>query len=137
MVKRKVFYTMVQEKNVVGIVKQDGFEVEVDGEIFNAYRNREKDRAYIIDTKTGLALKIYDYDYDYDLPTEIEMIEKAREKLIADKEGLQKWREQRNRESYKLTVQLFAAYQQAEELREKQKDAVIREITATEREGVQ
>lgn len=53
--KRKVFYSTVSRIEVVGVVEQDGFEIEIDGEIFNAYANEYKDRAYIIDPQTGLA----------------------------------------------------------------------------------
>ena len=132
---RKTFYTVVCERGVVGIVEQDGFEVEIDGEKFNAYRDRHRDSAYIIDPQTGLALQTYEYDCEYDLPTEIEMIERAGEKLIEKKERLKKWREQKGKESYKLTVQMFKAYKKAEGLREKQKEAVRRELSGTKAAG--
>ncbi len=118
---------MVRRRDVVGLAEQAGFEVEVDGEIFNAYRGRERDTAYIIDPKTGLALQIYNYDYTGELQNEIEMIEKAREKLIKNKEILKKWQEIRNRRRYKLAIQTFNAYKRAEELRKKQKEAELRE----------
>lgn len=126
---RKVFYTLIKKEGIVGAKEQDGFEIEIDGEKFNAYRNKGKDRAYIIDPQTGLAIYIYDYDYnEVELPSENEMIKNARIELLKDKERLKKWRENKSKESYKLTVQMFAAYKQAEELREKQKEAAIREL---------
>lgn len=132
MEKRKEFYSVICKDKVVGISEQSGFEIKIDGEIFNAYRNEDKDRAYIIDPQTGLAVYIYDYPWDeMKMPSETEMIKRAREKLAEDKERLEKWRSQRNKESYKLTVEMFAAYKHAEELREKQKEAVRRELNGT------
>lgn len=63
------------------------------------------------------------------------MIKKARNKLIEDKERFEKWRARRSKESYKLTVEMFAAYKHAEELREKQKEAVLRELNEKRAEG--
>lgn len=132
-IKRKIFYSVVCKEEVVGVAEQDGFEIEIDGEIFNAYGNKDKDRAYIIDPQTGFAVYIYDYQWDeMETPSEIETIKQAREKLAEDKERLEKWRKQKNKESYKLTVEMFAAYKHAEELREKQKDAVRRELNETQ-----
>jgi len=127
MKKRKAFYSTMRENGVVRISKQDGFEIEVDGEKLNAYVSEERERAYIIDPKTGLALQIYDYYDEELLLSEIEVIEKAKEELLKDKERLLKWREKRSRESYKLTVQTFNAYKRAEKLREKAKEAEQRE----------
>lgn len=129
MEERKQFYSVICRHKVVGISEQYGFEIEIDGEILNAYRNEDKDRAYIIDPQTGLAICTYDYQHDEsELPSEYEMIKKARNKLIEDKERFEKWRASRSKESYKLTVEMFAAYKHAEELREKQKEAVLREL---------
>lgn len=134
MAKRKEFYSVICKDKVVGISKQSGFEIKIDGEIFNAYRNEE--RAYIIDQQTGVAVYTYDYPWDeMETPSEIEMIKLAREKLVEDKENLEKWRLQRNKESYKLTVEMFAAYKNAEELREKQKEAVFRELNEARAAG--
>lgn len=132
MAKRKEFYSVICKDKVVGISKQSGFEIKIDGEIFNAYRSEDKGRAYIIDPKTGLAVYTYEYPWDeMETPSETGMIKRAREKLAEDKERLEKWRSQKNKESYKLTVEMFAAYKHAEELREKQKDAVCRELNET------
>lgn len=127
--KRITFYSVISKEKIVGIAEQSGFEIKIDGEIFNAYRNEYKDKAYIIDPQTGLAVYIYDYPWDEsETPSEIEMIKRAKNKLIEDNERFTKWKEQRSRESYKLTVEMFAAYKHAEELREKQKEAVLREL---------
>ncbi len=134
--KKKLFYSMMSENKVVGVKRQRGIEIKIDGEIFNAYGNKDKDRAYIIDPQTGLAIYIYDYPWDeMETPSEMEIIKRAREKLEEDKERLEKWRSQRNKESYKLTAETFAAYKHAEELREKQKEAVFRELNEARAAG--
>ena len=131
LMKRKQFYSVICKGEIVGVVEQSGFEIKIDGEIFNAYRDENKDRAYIIDPQTGLAACIYHYPWnERETPSEIEMIKRARNKLITeDKECFEKWRtEERSKESYKLTVEIFATYIKAEKLREKQKEAVSREL---------
>lgn len=40
MIKRKMFYSVVQEKGIVGLRKQDGYEITVDGIKFNAYTTK-------------------------------------------------------------------------------------------------
>ncbi|MDE5820676.1 MAG: hypothetical protein K2I07_15355 [Lachnospiraceae bacterium] len=133
--KRKQFYSVVCKGKIVGVAEQSGFEIKIDGEIFNAYRNEYKDKAYIIDPQTGLAVCTYEYKYgENGMPTEIEMIKRAKNKLMTEyKEGFEKWRaEERSKESYKLTVEMFATYIKAEELREKQKEAVLRESNEKE-----
>ena len=130
---RKVFYSVICKDKIVGVRENDGFEIEIDGEKLNAYRNEYKDGVYIIDPQTGLAIYKYNYQYDEsETPSEIRMIEKARNELLENKERFEKWREQRSRESYKLTVQMFEAYIKAEELRKKQKEAVCSEQKLTE-----
>lgn len=130
--KKTAFYSVIRNGELTGIMMQYGFEIEIDGEKFNAYRRVQDDRAFIIDQTTGIAVHIYNYGYDEIgvLLTDIEIIEKAKEKLIENKECLTKWREWKNRESYKLAVQTFEAYKRAEELREKQKEAARRERDA-------
>lgn len=126
MKKRKVFHSIIRKDGIVGLREQDGFEVEVDGEKFNAYRNTESDRAYIIDPKTGLALLIHDCTATE--LTDIDAVEAASAELAEDAERLKKWREWKSKESHKLAVEMFAAYEHAEELREKQNTARQREI---------
>lgn len=127
MMQRKVFYSIIQKDGIVGIREQDGYELKIDGEKFNAYKNRTDDRVYILDPRNGIAL-INDYpDWNEDIPTDIELIDKAKEKLI--KSGiLKKWKENREKESYQLTIQMFEAYKKAESLREKQKEIAHREM---------
>ncbi len=130
LMKRKQFYSVVCKGEIVGVAEQSGFEIKIDGEIFNAYRDKNKDRAYIIDPQTGLAACIYNYPWnESETTSEIEMIKRARNKLITkDKECFEKWRTERSKESYKLTVEMFAMYIKAEELRKKQKEAILREL---------
>ena len=83
MIKRKIFYSVIQADGITGIRKQDGYELQIDGETFNAYHSMRDDRIYILDPKNGIALQIYDVDENEDeLLLEIDLIEKAKEKLL-------------------------------------------------------
>lgn len=62
MIKRKVFYSVIQKDEIVGVRKQDGYELQIDRETFNAYHSMRDGRVYIIDPKNGVALQIYDVD---------------------------------------------------------------------------
>lgn len=100
MAKRKEFYSVICKDKVVGISEQSGFEIKIDGEIFNAYRSKDKGRAYIIDPKTGIAVYTYEYPWDeMETPSETGMIKRAREKLAEDKERLEKWRQQKSKKT--------------------------------------
>ena len=80
MIKRKIFYSVIQADGITGIRKQDGYELQIDGETFNAYHSMRDDRIYILDPKNGIALQIYDVDENEDeLLLEIDLIEKAKE----------------------------------------------------------
>lgn len=126
MIKRKIFYSVIQADGVTGIKKQDGYELQIDGEKFNAYHSMRDSRVYIIDPKNGVALQICDVDESEDELSEIELIEKAKEKLLQS-ETLSRWKEKRDNESYRLLERMFKAYKRAESLREKQKEFVCRE----------
>ena len=127
MIKRKIFYSVIQADGITGIRKQDGYELQIDGETFNAYHSMRDDRIYILDPKNGIALQIYDVDENEDeLLLEIDLIEKAKEKLLQS-ETLSRWKENRDNESYRLLERMFKAYKRAESLREKQKELVCRE----------
>lgn len=127
MIKRKIFYSLVTDSvsGVSGLKKQDGYEINIDGIKFDAYKNKDYGRVYILDPKNGLAVFIHNCDMQ-NLP-QIELIEKAKEEFV--KKGVFKnWKAIKEKESYKLTNKIFAAYKKAESLREKQKDAVQREM---------
>ena len=126
MIKRKIFYSVIQKDEIVGVRKQDGYELQIDGETFNAYHSMRDGRVYIIDPKNGVALQIYDVDENEDELSEIELIERAKEKLLQS-ETLSRWKEKRDNESYRLLRKMFKAYKRAESLREKQKEFVYRE----------
>lgn len=126
MIKRKIFYSVIQADGITGIKKQDGYELQIDGEKFNAYHSMRDSRVYIIDPKNGVALQICDVDEREDELSEIELIEKAKEKLLQS-ETLSRWKEKRDNESYRLLERMFKAYKRAESLREKQKELVCRE----------
>lgn len=127
MIKRKIFYSVIQADGIIGIKKQDGYEIQIDRETLNAYHSMKDSRVYIIDPKNGIALQIYDVDESEDELFEIELIEKAKEKLLQS-ETLSRWKEKRENESYRLLEKMFKAYKRAESLREKQKETVCREI---------
>lgn len=127
MIQRKIFYSVIQADGIVGSRKQDGYELQIDGEKFNAYQSIRDGSVYILDPQNGLALQIYYVGENEDGLSEIELIEKAKEKFIQSG-ALSKWKEKRDNESYRLTVKMFKAYKRAESLREKQKEVVRREI---------
>lgn len=123
--KSKAFYSMAQVDRITGVRKKDGYEIEIEGEKFYTYeiRSIRNRKVYILDPQNGIAILGYNCtgDDEYRL-SKIELIEKAIEVLI--KEGiLKKWREVRERQSYKLSIQMFEAYKRAESLRKKQKQA--------------
>ena len=126
MIKRKIFYSVIQADGITGIRKQDGYELKIDGEKLNAYHSMRDDRVYILDQKNGIALQTYDVDESEDELSEIELIEKAKEKLLQS-ETLSRWKEKRDNESYRLLGRMFEAYKRAESLREKQKEFAYRE----------
>lgn len=126
MIKRKIFYSVIQKDEIVGVRKQDGYELQIDGETFNAYHSMRDGRVYIIDPENGIALQIYDVDENEDELSEIELIERAKEKLLQS-ETLSRWKEKRDNESYRLLGKMFKEYKRAESLREKQKEFAYRE----------
>lgn len=131
MIKRKMFYSVVQENNIVGLRKQDGYEIEVDGIKFNAYKSMIDGRVYILDPKNGIAVFIYSDDTDV-LPHH-DPVEKAKDEFV--KRGVfERWKEKCDTESYQLTNKMFNAYKKAESLRERQKELVQREIEENRRQ---
>ena len=127
MIQRKIFYSVIQVDGIVCSRKQDGYELQIDGEKFNAYQSKREGRVYILDPKNGLALKIYDVGENEDELSEIELIERAKDKLIQSG-ALSKWKEKRGNESYRLKIEMFKAYKKAELLREKLRETERREI---------
>lgn len=131
MMKRKMFYSVVQENNIVGLRKQDGYEITVDGIKFNAYKSSIYEKVYILDPKNGIAVFIYNDDTD-DLPHH-ELVEKAKD-IFVKRGDFERWKEKRNMKSYKLANKMFNAYKKAESLRERQKELVQREIEENRRQ---
>lgn len=129
MMQRKVFYSTVRVDGVVGIRKQDGYELQIDGKKFNAYQSIIDGMAYILDPQNGMAVQMYDTRKNEDGLSEIELIEKAKEKFIQSG-ALSRWKEKRNNKSYKLTIKMFKAYKKVELLREKQKETLRCEFEA-------
>lgn len=131
MMKRKMFYSVMQENNIVGLRKQDGYEITVDGIKFNAYKSSIYEKVYILDPKNGIAVFIYNDDTD-DLPHQ-ELVEKAKD-IFVKRGDFERWKEKRNMKSYKLANKIFNAYKKAESLRERQKELVQREIEENRRQ---
>lgn len=125
MIKRKMFYSVVQENNVVGLRQRDGYEIEVDGIKFNAYKSMIDGRVYILDPKNGIAVFIYDDDTDDLLQHEI--VEKAKDEFVK-RRVFEKWKEKSGMGSYQLTNKMFNAYKKAESLREQQRKLAQKEI---------
>lgn len=131
MMKRKMFYSVVQENNIVGLRKQDGYEITVDGIKFNAYKSSIYEKVYILDPKNGIAVFIYNDDTD-DLLHQ-ELVEKAKD-IFVKRGDFERWKEKRNMKSYKLANKMFNAYKKAESLRERQKELIQREIEENRRQ---
>ena len=131
MMKRKVFYSVTQENNIVGLRKQDGYEITVDGIKFNAYKSSIYEKVYILDPKNGIAVFVYNDDTD-DLPHQ-ELVEKAKD-IFVKRGDFERWKEKRNMKSYKLANKMFNAYKKSESLRERQKELVQREIEENRRQ---
>ena len=127
MIQRKIFYSVIQVDGIVCSKKHDGYELQIDGEKFNAYQSLREGSVYILDPKNGLALQIYDVGENEDELSEIELIERAKDKLIQSG-FLSKWKEKRGNESYRLSIEMFKAYKRAELLREKLRETERREI---------
>lgn len=131
MIKRKIFYSVIQENNIVGLRKQDGYEIEVDGIKFNAYKSMIDDRVYILDPKNGIAVFVYSDDTDVLLHHEL--VEKAKDEFV--KRGVfERWKEKCDMESYQMANKMFNAYKREESLRERQKELVQREIEENRRQ---
>lgn len=127
--KRATFYSIIQKGEIIGLQQQDGFEFEMDGIKLNGYVN-EDDTVYIIDPNNGIAIFIRKLYETY--KTELAAMKYARQCLFADTSFIDRWKAAREKESYKLTVEMFSAYKRAEELREKQQEAVRREMKEKE-----
>lgn len=131
MIKRKMFYSVIQKDDIVGLREQDGYEIDVDGIKFNAYKRMIDDRVYILDPKNGIAVFIYSDDTD--ILTPHKSVEKAKDEFI--KRGIfERWKEKCDKESYQLTNKMFNAYKKAESLREQQRKLVQREIEESGRQ---
>lgn len=127
--KRAVFYTIVQKDEIIGLQQQDGFEFEMDGIQLNGYVS-ENDTVYIIDPTNGIAIFVRKLYETYG--TELAAMKYARQCLFDDKDFVERWKTAKEKENYKLTVEMFDAYKKAEILREKQKEATRREMKEKE-----
>lgn len=125
--KRKVFYSMVEKDGIRGIKKRNGYKLDINGEKFNAFKSETDGTVYIIDYKSGVALITYNPHWNGDIPTELELVDQAKEKLVKS-DILKKWKKIQKRKSYQLAVEIFETYKRAESLWEKQKETVYREM---------
>ena len=85
---------------------------------------------YIIDPTNGIAIFVRKLYETYG--TELAAMKYARQCLFDDKDFVERWKIAKEKESYKLTVEMFDAYKKAEILREKQKEAMRREMKEKE-----
>lgn len=113
-INRKTFYSMIRIQNTVMLKERDGYEVEIAGKKFNAYKSEVDRRIYIIDPKNGTALAKYDCESQIgDIPSEMELIRMAKEKL--QKNGVvEKWKKKRRGKEYRQLVKMFKEYKKAE-----------------------
>jgi hypothetical protein len=129
MIKRKIFYSMVEIDKIVGLRENDGFEFEIDGVRFNAYKSKVDEKIYIIDADSGVAISSYKpscLSEKGNRAFDFELVRNAKEKF-SKSEILKKWKESRNNGSYQLIVETFKAYERAEFLRERQKEVARKE----------
>jgi hypothetical protein len=120
---------MVESNGIVGLRENDGFVFEIDGVRFNAYKSEMDKRIYIIDADSGVAISLYEpfkLSTKGNLASDFELVQYAKEKF-SKSENLKKWKEKRKSESYQLIIETFKAYQRAEVLRERQKEAARKE----------
>ena len=119
---RKVFYTLVGVSEIEGLMKQDGFEVNIGETIFYAYIAHGT--VYIIDPKNGYAIFTYRgwHDYDDDVSvSDMVKVERAIKKF-RESEDLKIWKAARDKESYIYTNKMFDALMDARKYREKLKE---------------
>lgn len=125
---RKIFYTIIQKSGIVGVKRQDGFEIKIGETTFNAY-TKDDGTVFIIDPKNGISLFEFSGCRDFDddeLVPDITKVERAVVKLKKS-DVLKKWRELTEKESYSYTVKMFNALMDAQRYREKQKELVEKE----------
>lgn len=116
---RKIFYSMVKRDGLIGVVMRDGFEVEIDGEKYNAFVS-EYETAYIVDPKTGRSISEYDpYACADDVGTDMEIIKAAVGRLIEKLWVLDAWKKKRQKAYYPMMVRMFEALREGVEIGEK------------------
>lgn len=119
----KVFYTIISQSGIVGIKKQDGFEVKMEKTVFYAYVG-ERGRVFVIDPKNGISLFEYSGWHDFDddeLVPDIIKVERAMTKL-EESDALKEWEALKDKKSYTYTIKMYDALLVAQKYREKQKE---------------
>ena len=128
---RKIFYTIIQKQEIVGVKRKDGFEIKAWEMSFNAYVG-ENGTVFIIDPNNGISLFQFSGCRDFDddeLVPDIIKVERATEKL--ENSGvLDKWRELTKKESYSYTIKMFNALMDAQRYREQQRKLAEKERTS-------
>lgn len=112
--KRKVFCSAVQIHGGIGIEEHDGFEIGINGKIFNAYY-RDYETVYVIDPETGGAF----FAYRVDNCLEIDAIRKAIEELKMKKGVMRKFKNYQKTKKYKVQSEIFRLLNLCWELEEK------------------
>ena len=102
--KRKVFFTLIHKRNFIGVKQVDGFEFIINNTEFYGDVDNEKNKAYIIDPKTGRSI--------YDLPVfddyqGINAIKYTVDSLKEDEHTLEAFELKRHTEKYELMEKSF------------------------------
>lgn len=101
---KKEFYTLLQKNGVIGVKKQDGYQIETDGNVIYIYEEYYKRRVYFIDPDTGLAIHIANNYSLNDIERDLD-----RHVIIY----LETLKEAKQVKGYSLRVKAFKKYKEA------------------------
>lgn len=117
---------MWKKDEITGVKEHDGFEFQIDGIKFNAYKGKDG-IVHIIEPETGRSILQYDYLGEMDdLPSELEMVTAARDRLAGEHEKLTILKEKKGTESYRLMSLIFKAYKRGANLEKRLKEELER-----------
>lgn len=112
--KRTLFHSIIRIKNGMAIIEHDGFEFELNGRKFNAYR-AEYGAVCIIDPETGRSL----FDYEADDKLDVEAVRTTIDVLKRKDNLLDSFEKTTNTERYKTYKEMFKAFETGWALEEK------------------
>ena len=113
--KRKVFCSITGKAGGIGVAERDGFEIEVNGKIFNAYCSNYK-TVQVIDPETGGSV----FRCNMNGRSEINAIREAREKLKQEKDIMRSFEKYQKTEEYKMFLEIFRLLNRCWELKNRQ-----------------